>query len=32
MLVHRVVVLDVERRLKGIVSTTDVLAALLRSV
>jgi CBS domain-containing protein len=30
--VHRVVVLGPERRLRGIVSTTDVLAALLRSV
>jgi CBS-domain-containing membrane protein len=30
--VHRVVVLDADRRLKGIVSTTDVLAALLRAV
>jgi CBS domain-containing protein len=30
--VHRVVVLDADRRLRGIVSTTDVLAALLRSV
>jgi CBS domain-containing protein len=30
--VHRVVVLDADRRLRGIISTTDVLAALLRSV
>ncbi len=30
--VHRVVVLDADRRLRGLVSTTDVLAALLRSV
>jgi CBS domain-containing protein len=30
--VHRVVVLDAGRRLRGIVSTTDVLAALLRAV
>jgi len=30
--VHRVVVLDAERRLRGIVSTTDVLAALLRAI
>jgi CBS-domain-containing membrane protein len=29
--VHRVVVLDADHRLKGIVSTTDVLAALLRA-
>jgi CBS domain-containing protein len=28
--VHRVVVLDEERRLQGIISTMDVLAALLR--
>jgi CBS-domain-containing membrane protein len=28
--VHRVVVLDANRRLKGIISTTDVLAAALR--
>jgi CBS domain-containing protein len=28
--IHRIVVLDEERRLKGIISTMDVLAALLR--
>jgi CBS domain-containing protein len=29
--IHRVLVLDDDRRLKGIISTTDVLAALLRA-
>jgi CBS-domain-containing membrane protein len=30
--VHRVVILDADRRLLGLVSTTDVLAALLRTL
>lgn len=29
--IHRVVVLDVQQRLRGLISTTDILAALLRA-